>query len=146
MEAVQTRHPSDQALHAYGLGKLDEATAESVNKHVGSCPACRERVAGLTSDSLLGRLRDVHGQVRPDPSAPAVSSTDGLSAMSAASLSAAPPPASTLPPGLADHADYEILRELGRGVWTWSTWPRTSSWGGWRCSRLSAATSPIVAA
>ena len=27
----------------------------------------------------------------------------------------APPPASTLPPGLADHPDYEILRELGRG-------------------------------
>ncbi len=26
-----------------------------------------------------------------------------------------PPPASTLPPGLADHPDYEILRELGRG-------------------------------
>ena len=29
--------------------------------------------------------------------------------------SPAPPPASTLPPGLADHPDYEILRELGRG-------------------------------
>ena len=27
----------------------------------------------------------------------------------------APPPAGTLPPGLADHPDYEILRELGRG-------------------------------
>jgi len=115
MDAVQTRHPSDQTLHAYGLGKLDEATAESVNKHLGSCPDCRERVAGLTSDSFLGRLRDVHGERRPDPSGPAVSSTDGLSAMSAASMSATPPPASTMPPGLADHADYEILRELGRG-------------------------------
>ena len=29
--------------------------------------------------------------------------------------SPAPPPASTLPPGLADHPDYEILRELGQG-------------------------------
>src|SRR5205823_4844469 len=27
----------------------------------------------------------------------------------------APPTASTLPPGLAEHPDYEILRELGRG-------------------------------
>ena len=27
----------------------------------------------------------------------------------------APPPASTLPPGLADNPDYEIKRELGRG-------------------------------
>ena len=28
---------------------------------------------------------------------------------------AAAPPTSTLPPGLADHPDYEIKRELGRG-------------------------------
>ena len=27
----------------------------------------------------------------------------------------APPPADTLPPGLVDHPDYEIVRELGRG-------------------------------
>ncbi|HKI21201.1 MAG TPA: protein kinase, partial [Isosphaeraceae bacterium] len=26
-----------------------------------------------------------------------------------------PPPASTLPPGLAEHPDYQVLRELGRG-------------------------------
>ena len=27
----------------------------------------------------------------------------------------APPPADTMPPGLADHPDYEVIRELGRG-------------------------------
>ena len=30
-------------------------------------------------------------------------------------LPSAPPPADTMPPGLADHADYEVIRELGRG-------------------------------
>jgi hypothetical protein len=39
----------------------------------------------------------------------------GLSMMTSESSSPAPPPASTLPPGLADHADYAVLRELGRG-------------------------------
>ncbi len=27
-------HPSDQTLSTYGLGKLDDASAESVNKHL----------------------------------------------------------------------------------------------------------------
>jgi hypothetical protein len=39
----------------------------------------------------------------------------GLSMMTSESSSPAPPPASALPAGLADHADYAILRELGRG-------------------------------
>ena len=34
----QSPHPTDQTLHAYGLGKLDDASAESVNKHLESCP------------------------------------------------------------------------------------------------------------
>jgi hypothetical protein len=31
MDAQPALHPTDQTLHAYGLGKLDEASAESVN-------------------------------------------------------------------------------------------------------------------
>jgi serine/threonine protein kinase len=113
MNASQSLHPTDQTLHAYGLGKLNDALAESVNQHVESCSDCRRRVAELSSDSFLGRLRDAQG--RPDSAAPIMSSTDGLSMLAAGHGSAAPRPASTLPPGLADHADYEITRELGRG-------------------------------
>jgi formylglycine-generating enzyme required for sulfatase activity/serine/threonine protein kinase len=113
MNASQTLHPTDQTLHAYGLGKLDDALAESVNKHVESCSDCQRRVAELSSDSFLGRLRGAQG--RPDSPAPIMSSTDGLSMLAAGPGSPAPPPASTLPPGLADHPDYEITRELGRG-------------------------------
>ena len=113
MSAPLTVHPSDQTLHAYGLGKLDDPTAESVNKHLESCPPCRRRVAELTSDSFLGRLRDA--QARPDSHAHLISSTAGLSMLDGSAGSPQPPPASTLPPGLADHTDYEILRELGRG-------------------------------
>jgi serine/threonine protein kinase len=113
MNASQTLHPTDQTLHAYGLGKLDDALAESVNQHVESCSDCQRRVAELSSDSFLGRLRDAQG--RPDSAPPIMSSTDGLSMLAAGPRSPAPPPADTLPPGLADHPDYEITRELGRG-------------------------------
>ncbi len=113
MSARPDLHPTDQTLHAYGLGKLDDPTAESVNKHLESCPTCRRRVAELTSDSFLGRLRDA--QARPESHAPLISSTAGRSLLDGGGASPQPPPASTLPPGLADHADYEVIRELGRG-------------------------------
>jgi len=38
-----------------------------------------------------------------------------LSKLGGESRTHAPPPASTLPPGLAEHPDYQVLRELGRG-------------------------------
>ncbi len=113
MNPTKANHPTDQSLHAYGLGKLDDALAESVNKHLESCEDCRRRVAELSSDSFLGRLQDAQG--RPDSPAPVVSATDGLSMPDTAASPQSPPPASSLPPGLADHADYEVLRELGQG-------------------------------
>ena len=113
MDAPPATHPTDQTLSSYGLGKLDDASAESVNKHLEQCPDCRNRVAEISPDTFLGRLRDA--QARPDSPAPIGSSLAGLSMLAGGSPSPAPPPASTLPPGLADHPDYEILRELGRG-------------------------------
>ena len=113
MDAHAALHPTDQTLSSYGLGKLDDASAEAVNKHLEQCPACRKRVAEMSADSFLGRLRDA--QARPDSPVPLISSTAGLSMLAGGSASSAPPPASSLPPGLADHPDYEILRELGQG-------------------------------
>ena len=107
MGAPTSLHPSDQILHAYGLGKLDDATAESVNSHLEGCGACRKtKRPEMTSDSFLGRFRD--GQPlpsdfgRPAPSRPLA-------------ISAPQSPVGTLPPELADHKDYEVVRELGRG-------------------------------
>ena len=34
MDAHPVLHPTDQTLTSYGLGKLDDASAESVNKHL----------------------------------------------------------------------------------------------------------------
>ena len=106
-------HPTDQILQSYGLGKLDDASAESINRHLENCSACQSRVAEMSSDSFLGRLRGAQGL----PEEPAtgwahsqVSQTDH-----GPSVVIAPPPAETMPPGLADHPDYEVIKELGRG-------------------------------
>jgi formylglycine-generating enzyme required for sulfatase activity/serine/threonine protein kinase len=113
MGATAAVHPTDQILQSYGLGKLDDVSSASVSKHLEGCDSCQRRVAELSSDEFLGRLRGA--QIKPrdqsatswSPSAP--SSTEGAPAP------VAPPPADTLPPELVDHPDYEIVRELGRG-------------------------------
>jgi len=97
-------HPTDQTLHSYGLGKLDDVSSESVSKHLEFCPDCQRRVAEMSSDSFLGRLQKARGSPRE------VSSTGRSPADSIE-----PPSAETMPPGLSDHPDYEVIRELGRG-------------------------------
>ena len=107
MDTPPSPHPTDQTLQAYGLGTLDEQSAESVDAHLETCEECRRRVGEVSGDSFLGRLRKVHG---------ASAVPGGLPTSAAAtSQKVATPPADTLPPGLADHSDYEIKRELGRG-------------------------------
>jgi hypothetical protein len=113
MYAPPATHPTDQTLHAYGLGKLEDISADSVSKHLESCPACRRRVADLSSDSFLDRLRDA--QAHPDSPSPDVSSLAGPSMMASGTGTSAPPRAETLPPGLTDHPNYEVLCELGQG-------------------------------
>ena len=107
MEPPASLHPTDQTLSAFGLGKLDEESAGSVNRHLEECDHCQHRVAGMSGDSFLGRLQKVHGSSAVPGGLPASAAV--------ASQKVAPPPADTLPPGLADHPDYKILRELGRG-------------------------------
>jgi serine/threonine protein kinase len=113
MGATDAVHPTDLMLQSYGLGKLDDALAESVNKHLEGCASCQHRVAEMSSDSFLGRLRDAQGQ--PGSLGPIVSSLAGLSMVDTGPSAPARPLTSSLPPGLAEHSDYEILRELGHG-------------------------------
>ena len=97
MDVHPATHPTDQTLSSYGLGKLDDASAESVHKHLEECPVCRKRVAAISPDTFLGRLRDAQG--RPDSPASLGPSLAGLSMLAAGSPSPAPPATSTLPTG-----------------------------------------------
>ena len=110
---MPSTHPDDQTLKAYGLGKLDDGPASTVNDHLEICGECREKLSGLTSDSFLGKFRDAR-----QPTARSVlggSLADGTVSFLQAKATASPPSTDTLPPGLANHPDYEIKRELGRG-------------------------------
>jgi serine/threonine protein kinase len=109
MDAPPTSHPTDQTLHGYAIGKLDDRSVESVGRHLKSCPACRRRVVELSAD----RLRD--GRNRPDSPPPVGSSFSGISSVVGETAMGPPPPIDSLPSGLAELPDYQVISELGRG-------------------------------
>ncbi len=51
-------HPTPDTLRAYGLGKLDDASAKAVQEHLDDCLECRRQVAEMSPDSYLGSVRD----------------------------------------------------------------------------------------
>jgi serine/threonine protein kinase len=50
-------HPSDEQLSHYGLGKLAGAANETVEAHITTCADCRQRVANLSADGFVDRLK-----------------------------------------------------------------------------------------
>ncbi len=113
MGATAAVHPADSILQAYGLRKLDDILSVSVSQHLKKCDFCQKRVAELSSDEFLGRLQQA--KVKPDKRASDWSPSEGSSLNGATGSVVPPRPASTLPPELVDHPDWEIIRELGRG-------------------------------
>ena len=114
MDAGVNLHPSDEALLAYGLGKLIGDSAQRVSEHLDSCDDCLQRASGLSTDETYGatfldRLKRARLSERPGATSTIpfeqrdkrLATTDG--------------PQDAPPPELASHPDYEIRRELGRG-------------------------------
>jgi formylglycine-generating enzyme required for sulfatase activity/serine/threonine protein kinase len=135
MTAQSLTCPPESVLSDFGLGKLDGASAETVSQHMETCADCRQRVAGLSGDSFVGRLRQAGGAAQPaaqrqrtyvpgESLANAASSTDGSSGLHVGQPPSVvsreqdgPGSASSLtsPPELANHPDYELIKELGQG-------------------------------
>jgi hypothetical protein len=112
MGTADAVHPTERTLHSYSLGRLDDTASESVSKHLQSCPKCQARVAEISSDSFLGRLRGA--QAQRDKSATGWSPSSGFLTDRDPAVGS-PLSADTMPAGLAEHPDYEVVRELGRG-------------------------------
>ncbi len=114
MGATAAVHPTDPILQAYGLGKLDDASADIGEQAPGSlrflpaagCRAIVRRIPGTAPDRPRSSRTEPAAGWPPS----AASSTEGGSRPVVS-----PPPVDTLPPELVDHPDYEIVRELGRG-------------------------------
>jgi formylglycine-generating enzyme required for sulfatase activity len=113
MDAATTVHPTDQDLLAYRAGKLEDAQSESMSRHLEDCSACQTRIAGFLSDDLPGQFRD--DQELHAMSAATRSQSGGSSSDSGPAVAVEPPAADASFPGLAEHPDYELIRELGRG-------------------------------
>ncbi len=121
-------HPTAQALVLFGNGKLPTAQAATVAAHLETCAACRKAVAGLPPDSSLGKARAAKPsgtQLPPGPSPVRLAASPNIAGRPAAS---APAPAN-VPPELANHPKFRIVREAGPGRHgRLSTWPSTVSW------------------
>ena len=112
MNARPVSHPTDQTLRSYGLGKLDDGLGRGRQPASGAVPGLSEASRRAAGRQLprTGPRRQGAGKSTCSANLPS-----GIYEPDERPSTPAPPPASTLPPGLAEHPDYEILRELGRG-------------------------------
>jgi tRNA A-37 threonylcarbamoyl transferase component Bud32 len=103
MPTSHAQHPTPADLAAFAVGKLSSADAGAVAAHLADCPNCRLAAERAHGDSFVARVQAaglshptdataLPGSRRPSPAAPG-----------------------DLPPELANHPRYMILRELGRG-------------------------------
>jgi serine/threonine protein kinase len=107
MDAAQCLHPTDQTLSSFALGKLDDRSAGAVNEHLMECSDCRKRVAEMSADSFLQKVRDAQ-----KPSSKSASGVPQSVKMANTLTSSS---GDSIPPELATHPDYDIKKELGRG-------------------------------
>ncbi len=114
MAAKPAMHPSADTLRALGLGKLDDATAAKILRHVETCPDCLQVVTEQSGDSFVNRLR---GAKRTSGTPAPTGSLSGMAESLYATRpgGAEPAPLAGLPPELASNTQYQVQRELGRG-------------------------------
>lgn len=101
MVAPSLPHPPHQWLRSYALGELDDRAAEQVESHMKGCPDCRREVVETTSAAI--------------PAPPRLAGGDREATSKGREPAPEAVPSRAIPPGLADHPDYRIIRELGRG-------------------------------
>ena len=135
LNASNPLHPTTETLQAYSLGKLDDAAAEAVNKHLEDCPDCRRQVAEMVPDvpwpapgrpggteasAPEGRLpakrswrRDVAEVTLGPPTSDESSMRADATQTAEMDRSAGP----SLPAGtrVGYFGDYELLKVLGEG-------------------------------
>ncbi len=140
MNAKSATCPSDEVLADYGLGKLDSAGSETIHLHLETCIDCRQAVASLSNNGPLNPAHEAaaqhsvpRSQVQP-PRTRTFVADESISNVAESSETPLPmsgprelagtlfagrpfggPGLVNLPPELADHPDYEMLKELGHG-------------------------------
>jgi WD40 repeat protein/tRNA A-37 threonylcarbamoyl transferase component Bud32 len=126
--AARTVHPNPTELAAFSLGLLSDEPNASLEAHIATCPICQAEIGETPADdrliellrsarSRLSKLDDAtQGQTPTPPSAKEATISEIRTPVS-------PPPAEMngphhvdcLPPDLAGHDRYRIVRLLGTG-------------------------------
>ena len=132
MDAAESLHPTDQTLRSYGLGKLDDRSAEAVNEHLMECSDCRKRVAEMSADSFLQRVRDA--QKPSGKSTSGQSPAGGTQSEKAANTLTSPPATPSRRAWPLTPITRSSRNSAGAG-WAWSTWPTTRCWAAKKYSR-----------
>jgi hypothetical protein len=83
-------HPEPEVLAAFGLGRLDPALQDEVERHVAGCTACCEALGAVADDWLAALVRQAGSGTGSGPGR-------------------------ELPRELREHARYRIVRWLGAG-------------------------------
>src|SRR5262249_50994036 len=113
---VMDMHPNVADLEAFPLGPLAAPALAAVEAHVAGCPACQERAATASGDSLVELLRRVHARTAEQTGTVSQAGAPGQTAPTVPP--AAPGGVETLdfvPPELARHERYRVVRLLGEG-------------------------------
>ena len=96
----QAVHPSEAQLSAYNRGLLSPDEAVEIETHVSDCESCCETIVSLSSD-------DTFVELLKDAKALPIDESGAKTKLSAAT--------GDIPPELAEHPRYEILRLIGKG-------------------------------
>jgi WD40 repeat protein len=130
--AVAEAHPSADELAAFTLGTLADEAQACIEAHVAACISCQQHAAVAPGDALVELLRSIHAltsrgadtlaeaatPVQTPVPLSAVAGTEALLPAVALAAPAAPdrpevPEA--LPPQLASHERYRVVRFIGVG-------------------------------
>jgi WD40 repeat protein/serine/threonine protein kinase len=121
MAAVEV-HPSVEELAAFTLGNLADEAQVSIETHVAGCASCQQRAALAPDDTLVELLRSAHAGISHGVDTPVLlpagAQTEALPAAVAPSALAGWDHAEipdTVPPELARHERYRVVRLLGAG-------------------------------
>jgi WD40 repeat protein/serine/threonine protein kinase len=126
---VAEAHPSVEDLAAFTLGTLDDESQAAIEDHVAACTSCQERAAVAPDDTLVELLRRVHSRAADtfvEPTAQLETPVPLEAADEGVTLSAVVPPSTSpdsdcteapdaIPPELARHPRYRIVRRIGSG-------------------------------
>jgi hypothetical protein len=117
--AIAQGHPTAAELVALSPGTLGDAAHALIEAHVAGCPSCLDQAADVPGDQLINLLRTANA--RKSQQADTVADRAGALTLAPVGTAALEPAKSEpnasfeVPPELAHHERYRVLRLLGKG-------------------------------